>query len=363
MHTLFNFQSGQQHGVIRVASWPTTQDTLARGLATFIHYYRNQATSVPSQHLLVKILQSMPVSRDLSTQAYYDAVNNHTTPLSMAMGLTSSFHKGKIFNQLFYGENSSEVIIDDSHPFNPEFADRNWQKLAPLKVVRHDRSQLALAALTGDTQKSPEIAVVSLNLPLLFLQYRAFMNAEKARYGSQDSLKSIMQFVAMYPLPNLQTSHLDFVVFNRALNLLEDKPNERFQSRTPFFQTDYSQRVDGALTELLTRFRSTRLRFEAILRSLPAVSLDSQFDVMRVPHITPTRQVTWALVLSRLNVLRFLFRLNESSDAQENQQEMNRILREAIYYRSDSTLQYGLTPEIYLDVQRTIDELVSMAKQ
>ena len=229
-------------------------------------------------------------------------------------------------------------------------------------MLKHDRSSLALTPLDGKTDYGKEISIISINIPLLAVQYRAFRNNENI-VNRNDSQRSAMQFVAMYVLPNMIYSHLDYVMFNRIYNILFGLPNDSFIVKTPFYQTDYSQRVDKVLDELVSRFKKTKLRFDAILKSIPSISKDNLFKTLELPEILPTRQVLWALVTARVKALDFLFTLNNFSQSEENQNLMNKIIRQAIFYRSDSTLKYGLTPSIYLDVQTTIDKLEAMAKQ
>src|SRR5690606_12256213 len=121
---------------------------------------------------------------------------------------------------------------------------------------------------------------------------------------------------------------LDYVIFNRIYNILFGIPNDSFIVRTPFFQTDYSQRVDKILNELISRFKTTKLRFDAILKSIPAIDQENLFNVLELPEILPTRQVLWALVTSRVKALDFLFTIDDYSKAEENQNLKNKIIRE-----------------------------------
>lgn len=361
MHTLFNIDFNSSAGVVKLPDWIYIRDNLLKSLDTFTTYYRNNTTSVKSNHLLVKILQNIAVSQTLELNKYYNAVDAMADNLSMAMGLTSPISKGKIFNNVFYGANSNEIIINVDGPFSAEYVDKNWQSVSSVRVLRHDRTNLALNPLKGDDRYRSEISIVSINIPLLAVQYRAFRNAEKL-ISDNDTMRSAMQFVAMYVLPNMLASHLDHAIVNRFKSMVLNLPLEKFDSATPFFQLDLTNRVDKVLRELVDRFSTTKCRFEVILKSIQTISKDNAFELMKIPGIAFTRQVNWALVVSRLKMLETLFVLNDLSETNENQANMNRIIRQAIYYRSDNSINYGLTPDIYLDVQKTIDKLVSLAK-
>lgn len=360
MHTLFNIDFNTNAGVIRVPEWVYIKENFLKSLSSFTNYYRDNPTSVKSNHILVKLLQNITVSQSLDVNNYYNAVDAMADNLSMAMGFTSSIFKGKIFNNIFYGNNSNEVIIAIDQPFSAEYADKNWKTVSAVRVLRHDRTNLAMNPLRGEDKYKSEIAIITINIPLLAIQYRAFRNVENNK--QDDNTKSAMQFIAMYVLPNMMASHLDHAIVNRFKNLVLGAPNDSFRSTTPFYQTDFTPRVDKVLEELVSKFSSTKSRFEVILKSIQTVSKDDAFELMKIPGIIFTRQVNWALVVSRLRMLETLFTLDDRAGTNENQNNMNRIIRQAIYYRSDKSISYGLTPDIYLDVQKTIDRLVSLAE-
>jgi len=361
MHTLFHLDLNLQSPALHSPEWPFVRRVLQAGLNQFIRYYQDNVTTVKSNHILVKLLQSIPVSKSLELQHYYDAVDAIAGDLSMAMKFTSSINKGNIFNSVFYGNNSNEVLISIDVPFDSKYAHDHWKDVSAVRVLRHDRSSLALNPLRGEDKYKEEIAVVSINIPLLAIQYRAFRINENL-ISPDDSQKSVMQFIAMYVLPNMMTSHLDYVIFNRAYNLLTDQANSLFINKTPFYQTNYELKVDRMLNEVIDKFSTTKARFDTILKSFQVITKESLFDVMQLPKVAPTRQVLWALVISRIRALKFLFLFNAKVGSNENQANMNRVLRQALFYQSDNTLQYGLTPELYLEVKNTIDELTQLAQ-
>lgn len=362
MYTLFNIDLNVSSGIYKVPDWVYIRETLLKSLNTFTTYYRTNSTAVQSSHLLVKLLQNITVSQSLSLDKYYNSVDAITDNLAMAMGITNAISKGKIFNSVFYGNHSNEIIISIDTPFNPEYATKHWQSISAVRVLRHSRTNLALNPLRGNDRYPNEISVISINIPLLAIQYRAFREHEKSNLTLvNDNMRSAMQFVAMYVLPNMLASHLDHAIVNRFNRLVLGLPLDDFNSNTPFFQTNYTGRVDNTLKELISRFNTNKVRFEVILKSLQTVSNDSAFELMKLPNVAATRQVNWALVVSRIRMLESLLTLDNRAETSENQTNKNRIIRQAIFYRSDKSMSYGLTPDIYLDVQNTIDKLVELS--
>lgn len=357
MYDLFNLSFGVQTPFFRHPDWSYVAPTIRRTLDQFITYYQNQSFPVKANHVLVKLIQSIGAIERMGDSAYYDYVGYRSTNLSMALKFTSYISKGDVFNHLFFDENTSEVILSFNNAFNIKEAMADWKNVKAIEILRHSKNSLALFPLDGKSKGSnDDIAIYAINIPLLLVQYRAFrINQHLENAG--DSEESIMQFVGQYVLPNMQYSFLDWAIFNRLSNLYFNKPSEPFIVKTPFNQINYEDKVDKILLDQIARFKNTKLRFDAILNMVPMISAQNLFDLAKLPNILPTRQVIWAEVLSRLPVLRFLFHVSCDSNTVENQAFMNKVLRQAIYYRSDNTLKYALPISIFNDVTDTIDEL------
>lgn len=356
MYTLFNLDLKIQTPFFRHPDWNYVSDTVSRTLDNFVKYYQDHSFAVKSNHLLVKLLQSIGTGEALGLNDYLNRVDSLASNLSMALKFTSSINKGNVFNNIFFGPNSNEVIISYSTVYDVKQSYYDWKNIRAVNILRHDRTNLALNLLDGKTNYESEIAVVSIDIPLLALQYRAFR--ENQHYiNSGESEESAMQFVAKYVLPNMAYSYLDWAIYNRMDNYLFDKSNETFNAKTPFYQIDYTSKIDKVLLDQLNRFKNTKLRFDAILKMIPVISETSLFEMAKLTQVAPTLQVIWALVLARIKILKFLFTINRMAQTNENQAQINKILRQAIYYRSNNTLRYGLPLDIFNEVQDTITEL------
>lgn len=361
MYTLFQFDLNIQTAHYHDPDWVYVSDTLARGLREYIAYYHKNTFAVKSNHLLVKLLQSIAVNKNTNIYQYYNAVDDRAGAISMGLKLTSSFNKGHVFNNVFFGERSSEIILSYSAPFDLQEESLHWQSICAVNILRHDRSSLHLNALDGrEKYAKDEVAVLSINIPLLALQYKCFRDHENI-VGIEESEKSAMQFIAQYVLPNMQKDYLDHALFNRFYNRVAKRENDVFIQNPPFYQTDYSNKVDAIIDRLVARFENNKLRLDAVLRSVPMVSYKNLLTLMELPPVLPAIQITWALVASRIKALDFLFTLSDISNSTDNQSSMNRIARQAIFYRSDNTLKYGLPSNLYLDIQETIDRLEAIA--
>ncbi len=360
MHTLFNYQTTVQQGIIKFPEWSWVRDGLKRNLGTTIAYYRRNPQAVRSEHFLVRLLQSIAVPQSHNLERYYANVDALALHLASALKMTSSISVGKIWDGVFYGEGSSEILVATDQDFDPLWAHKNWENLPAVTVLRHFRSDLGLNLPDGrNTGTETGLAVIAINIPMLAIQYRAFRlnEIENARFS--DSQRSIMQFVHMYVLPNMLPSQTDLAVFNRIDNLSKGAPIGESRKAHPFYLPDgYDRRANRIQQDILRNFENESPDFVTILRSIPAVTKESMELVLRTPNVAPTRQVDWAITIARLPGLAFLTRVAKEGGRLRNQRELNAIARSVLLYQTGNVMKARLPLDLYWDVQQEIDQVM-----
>lgn len=360
MQTLLNLYSKGEYGVLRSPNWPYVRDGLKRNLSTVIRYYRRNPTAVKAQHFLVRLLQSITVPHSLPIDRYYANVDALALNISMALKMTSPIFKGEIFEGVFYGRNSTEVLIASDEVFDPVKANTNWRNLCPVRVLQHFRTDIELNIPDGTAFGTESgTAVFSINIPMLAIQYRAFrLEQIKLTADTDEAQLTVQQFIRMYVLPNMLFSHLDVALFNRLVAVKENKPIAEGVKSHPFFVADYDDRVDFVLASVLNYLSIKEQEFAGMLKTIPAVTKENMFEVMTLPNLAPTRQVAWGLVLAELPVALFLHRMSHGFRHARNRTEVNYIQRAAQAFKSDSTLRSALPPRLFNQVAselRTID--------
>lgn len=358
MHNLFNLSVPPGMGVQKVSEWLYVRAGLKRNLEVVTHYNRKFPKAVQSNHILVRLLHSLNVPMSHSLERYYGNVDSVALNVAMALKMTSSIGKGRIFKGVFYGLGSEEFLVAHDTPFNPFEAHDNWRDLRPVEVLRHPFSDLGLAIPDGEEHYSESgMSIISINIPLLAVMYRAFRLNEQKVLGDSESQHSLPQFLRMYVLPNMLYSHLDIALFNRMDNLQKGAPLGTSTYEHPFYITDYSARCDFIQETILGKIGATNLDFVAILRTIPAVTHDNMDQVMELPAIPPTRQVIAQLLLSRLNVVSFLVRVSRWGPFMRNQMEINDIRRVLLALRTDRVFREMLPTDMYFDVESELETL------
>lgn len=360
MKSLFNLVSSVGPPVMNAQQWPYIKHGLSANLARVVTFYRRHTMAVEAQHFLVRILQSISVPLSLPVERYYDNVDRMALNLSMALKMTSSIYAGAMFPGTFYGPGCSEVLIAQDESFDPVFADRNWENLSPVKVLRHPRSDLELNLPDGKKIGTEfGLAVIEINITLLAIQYRAWRKQEvDIAEETKDPQRTVMQFVHMYVLPNMMFSHLDYAIFNRISNLSRAKQSGESNVKHPFYITDFSEKADQALSIVLENLSKIGRDFNGILYNVPAVTKTSMREVLRLPDVLANRQVNWGLVVARLPAVRLLIDASKDGANTRNQSEVNTLLREFLQYKTDNSIRSMLTLRQYYEVANDINYIV-----
>ena len=74
MYSLFNFMPETLSAVTKVSGWSNLQAGLQRNLNTVMQYYRTHPMAVESDHLLVRLLQSIDIPLSQNPERYQDNV-------------------------------------------------------------------------------------------------------------------------------------------------------------------------------------------------------------------------------------------------------------------------------------------------
>jgi hypothetical protein len=361
MHALFNLAPKAQTGVQIPALWPYVKQGLRANVAQVISYYRANPQAVVSDHLLVKIIQSMDLPFSVGYDRYYALADASALDLAMVLKLTSSLYKGQVWDGVFYGPGSQEILIAHTGEFDYNKVQKEWMNVSPVRVLRHAKSDLYLNLPDGkrNTDESG-VAVIAINIPLLMCQYYWFRQAYFLPNYNEPDTRTDMMFVHMYVLPNMLFSHLDYALFNRIQKLSRHEQLGQSLRRHPFMQINYDSKVDQCYKAVLENLHRQEKNFTGILQNVPAVIRPEMEQVMHVPDMAPTRQVMWALALSRFPALDFVLSQAKRSPQTKNQSEVDLINRTFLFWKNARIFEGIMPADMQADV---IEEIRAIQKK
>lgn len=336
------------------AEYDYIKNTYLRELIKIQEYYQSRVYAVKNQNFFVRLLGHVDTPMDYRVDRYVEVTRTRAPFISKAFRMTSAIDYGDVHPGVLFGPGTDEILIYEDSYFDPVYAEKNWKRISALNVMWHPRSDLGFMLPNGKaTSTDTGIAVATLNIPLLAVQFRAFLAEQRLRGDS--GMLGATHFVHMYVLPNAMYGIANITIANRMIRLLRGLPMGTSKNKHPFPIVDYSDRLDGVLVKLLNDYGGFPMEYEWLLGSMPSFTSGSMDDSMMLPEIAPTRQVWWALMLSRLEMMRALIEIGGEESVRKNGSLLNRmridlkrLLRENIY---DGVLPYTTSRAVAMDVE------------
>ncbi len=288
------------------------------------NYYRKNITYLSPSHLVCNIINTFEVGYVGNMEKYLEAITNKTNSVALAMRLTSPTSKGKLFNGVFYGNKSFEVIIATENEWNMTTP---WEELEPIRVIFHNRNGLnyVVPNVTDANLDAGGFlySFIEINIPMLMYQYQMWY--AKYNANKKENLLSIANFVMGYPLPNFMGSHFDLALFNRYVAIDQGGVLEETINRFPVPVVDETSRVDRLYGNYSEAIGNKRMGFEQLLATIPAVSKPNMLQVLYLGDRPHTRQISWALAISRIKAINYMLRYSIKVDSKVSKDEINRM--------------------------------------
>lgn len=358
MLSIFNDLNPRDKGIIQFPEWTYIRDGLMMNLDHTNKYYRSGAYAVGSDHELIKLLFGLTTSTELDLSTYYKQVDAKALTVAQQLGYTTSISKGRVFNNVFFGGKSREVIIVHNEDFDPQDVTDNWMDAQPIRILRHGFDFIDCFPTQGQLA-SNGVSVFAINLPMLGVQYRAYREWQK-KFGDQVTGRaSIYSFCFGYPLNNMIYDAMDHSVFNRLVRLKQNLPTSDNQYRHPFHVTNFTVRCDRILSKILDVISSNPLDLYTTMATIPLVNQGNVVGLAKLPDLYESRQINWAIYMARVDMLLFLMSFDESF-TKMNQSELSKIKYDLKLYLKDGTIHSALPPELFIKQKLVIDRLVGL---
>ncbi len=371
MLQLFRPRKRLNRGVIRPGQIDYIQRTFTERLRILRKYYREKTFYIRNDHILVRLLVTGFGSLHTDRHTFVSTANERVDYLARHFQLTSPVSYGKIWYETFYGEGSYEILIADDTPFDIDDAILNWKTLSPVTVLTHSVSDFGLTLPNGKNNHYIEgLAVLLINIPMLMLQYRMFVE-EQLRHQvntGQDAILSPKLFIYRYVLPGMMPSHLDHVLINRIINLHSGAPMSEALTKSSFHEAESGMKegsglinmVDTAQQEVLKKITSITVEYEQALANIFTITEEDALEVLMLPDLARTRQVWWALLLSRLKHIRFLLEITSNKYGAKKNPFSSRISIDLTQLLNSHVLESCLSPILFEIVSDEIKQILEL---
>ena len=340
---------------------------------SIIKYYHTRVMSVKNNHLLCRIINTgfIPISYD--SDRFTEIAYSRSPYIAKHFNLTSPINYGKIFKEIFYLD-CNEIILFDDNDFIHDEVIKNWQYVSAVKVLNHPFSNTSLLLPSGNsnfidnketyinvgtnsTYSDKGLVTISINISLLLTQYKGFLLNNI--YNTNTNL-AIPHFVHMYVLPNMLYSHIELVLMNRLMNLFYGSPMGVSYKKHPFSMPNYDRKLDTILMYSLRRIEESTSSYQTMLSNIPSIFNNNMLESLYMPDMARTKQVWWSLLLSRLNIIKFLLDVSDDRSLSFNKSYINTLKIDIKNIQRDSTFKIILSKEIEEDVNIIFNEILSI---
>jgi len=353
MYQLFHERSVSSAGGYRPPEFNRLRDGLRQSIDKIIAYRQSNTRALLDSHLLIGLLQSLNISLHLPVEIYVDKVGDAMHGVVTALKMTSPLSVGKVHTEgVFYrrrGERIGvgEVIIANEDTFDIQDFKQNWRSYDPIRVLHHPCTDLALNVPDGRvTQSLTGYSVISINVPMLAAQYRAWRH-ERAIIERQESPRTMGQFLMEVPLPNMLYTHVEVALFNRMMAIYYGKPLPNIRNSHPFALPDWTGAIDQVLTNFIANMLPKKPDFDTLLSSFPTVWHRDYHEVVRLPDLSYVHQMQWPVLLARMEMVAWLVQQNQAQQNERNRQYLTQLRTYLVTLDGGKYLANPLNPAQY----------------
>lgn len=361
MYSLFSKgEWGNRGGAPTYLNYRYSLKGLRSNLERVVHYNRIYPRAVKPNHFLVRLIHSLNVPMTMDPQRMVDVVSERTEGVGMAMNITSPLNKGRIFHPgVLYGEGSQEILIADSTYFDVREHQDSWEELRPLEFLYHPKTDLGMDLPWGlHNNEESGLSVIRINVPMLAFQYQQWRQREWS--FNPENQRTVMQFIASYPLNNLLYSQVDWAILNRIIHTYRGLPCADSQVRKPFQLTDYTDRLQVAVDQMVHDYRTRAFTMEQLLDSIQLLGAPTALERVALPKLLATRQVKWALMMAREPLVRFLVDWNNETGNKKNRAQLIKVRQELIRFHNDNVLRGSVPKKVVPYWEQRFKELIDL---
>ena len=316
MFELFQERLKSNQGEIIAPSLPSIKQEFKKSINKVFNYFRDGDFFVNNDHLLVRLLKTIPQPLGDDVRAWYYQAQDLSENLAGIFDITNFRNaKAKVQTNLFLG-GVGEILVEISRPITMNLRTEDWLNTDAIQILYHPYTDMRVRPLDGKEFQRPimgDYAVIGIDVALLYVQYHIWKRKKAPELYKVGKEPSIHKWVYQYPLVNACRSYLDMSMLNRFMcfytGIEPTKHNERARIPTPF--VDYTERVDECLKIQIGLLKAKKLTYPQILTNIPLLIQDNAFQFSHIDTSYPTRQIRWCYLAARLDLIKFLYEANE----------------------------------------------------
>jgi len=317
-------------------------------LDTIKTYYRNKDRAVDNRHILNRIITLLAPNVYLDNYEYYKIVTASSELLSKQFDIVSNLHSGKIHDNLFFGNNSKEILLYTDSGLDPYDIEDNWIDIPAVRVIYTEDTDLSMnIPFNNNDYIVPVLHVMTIDINLMLLQYKYWA----IQRIDNDMGINPNVFISQIVLPNMLDNMLDLAIYNRFNSLLQGFKIESNKFNHPFHVLDYSKGIDNILKKVIKDVKNTNIDIIQLYKTIPTIVNDNMYQALQIRKDYFTKQSEWVLFVSRIPTIYYTLLVLGEKGIKRNKDKLTRLPAKIKQIERSKTLESKLQHEVVIDTE------------
>jgi hypothetical protein len=352
---LDNQSSEINYGIKKYARFDYFRERFKYDIDKVVNYYRSRDRAVNNRHILSRLINAIVPNIKLDDIDYLKIVEVTAKFTSKQFGITSNINFGVTHENIFYGSNSSELLIYIEKDIDLNYISENYKNISCVVPIYTEDTDLDYYVPMGtkDLRKS-SLSVFEIDIVTMLLQYKAWC---RDRLIENSSINPNV-FVATIVIPNMLYRLTDLALWNRFLAIHRTEYIPRFVIKHPFVLMNLETNIDKIYTDINKYVSNNSIPLDTVLETIPAVSEDSMWNVLKIDLNYYTSQSEWVLWVSRIYTIRDILSVLGEKGLARNTSLTNQLPVKIRMLENRSTqLETKLDEDQYIKYLYAIDDI------
>lgn len=362
MFTYLESLSRNSRGFSHFPKYDVYRRGFRNNISTAVRYYREHDFAVRGDHILIRLLASLPTRYWDDVELYYRDVHDLAYECAGRLKITCPIYAGGASNtSWFFGPGYVEfpLALHSATEIDVKEYASKWQTLESVKFRRHPRTDLGLVAPNQVGTDEYGIVIYEINIPVLALQYRMWREEQMGK--PRGERENIAQFVAKYPVANSIPSMVDIAFMNRFMAKFREDDVANSQWRYPMNLPNNLKWIDAYIEDMINEVRGNSYTFAEMLRGLRCLTKDEIYDLYKLPATVSSRQCSWLTYMAQAPITLWLVEFDKQSPRNSNTAYLNEIRRDIRYAFNDNLFNSKLPAKMVREVMEEFKLIRSLA--
>jgi hypothetical protein len=296
---------------------------------------------------------------NLDDVTYLKIVTATAKYVSKQFGITSTINYGIAHESIFYGQNSTELLIYTETSIDLAYVAKNYDAIASVKPIYHEDTDLDYYVPMGTKDlRKPSLSVFEIDIVMMLMQYKYW--ALDRIYSDLGTNPNV--FVATVVIPNMVYQTFDLALWNRFVAIHRTDYIPKFVIKHPFPLINFDDKADNIYRDILKYVSNNIIPLRGLLETIPAAYSVNMDNVLAIDINYYTAQSEWVIWLSRIFVINDLIDILGEKGRIRNVLLINELPVKMRLLDNRSTRLEGMLPEViynrYIDTINSIKEKV-----